>query len=70
MYGRRLGRVTLALGLLAPVAIVAAPEAQAVPTLQLSIDPSAYDNGTETVVASANPFTVYAWATPSGNTSG
>ena len=41
--------------------------ASAVPVLQLDIAGGSYDNGDETIVTSADSFTVYAYATPSGN---
>lgn len=43
--------------------------ANAFPKLQLDIDGGVYDPVTETVMATTNPFDLYAFATPSGNVS-
>ena len=50
-------------------ALLASTAASAVPVLQLDIAGGHYANGDETIVTSADSFDVYAYATPSGNTS-
>ena len=53
------------------VALVWLPQsAQAVPLLQLDIQDGWYDFGTQTIIASANPFMLYAVATPNGEGQG
>ena len=47
--------------------LVGHSEALAVPLLQLDVAGGHYDGSTQTIVASSNPFTLYALATPSGN---
>jgi hypothetical protein len=49
-------------------ALLASTAASAVPVLQLDIAGGHYANGDETIVTSADSFDVYAYATPSGNT--
>jgi hypothetical protein len=55
------GSFVLGLGLVVSTA------AFAVPVLQLDIAGGSYDAADETIVTSADTFTVYAYATPSGN---
>jgi len=54
---------------LASVLLLAPLAASAVPILQLDIAGGSYDTTTETIVTSSNSFTVYAYATPSGQAS-
>ena len=49
-------------------ALLASTAASAVPVLQLDIAGGHYANGSETIVTSADSFDLYAYATPSGNT--
>jgi len=56
-------------GLLLASLLATAPAAQAVPLLQLDIQNGVYDNADETTVAQSQSFTLYAYLTPSGNTS-
>lgn len=49
------------------VAVLLSTAASAVPVLQLDIAGGRYDRSSETIVTSADAFTVYAYATPSGN---
>jgi len=53
--------------LLTPVLALFPLAALAVPVLQLDIAGGSYDPVTETIVTSSDSFTVYAYATPSGN---
>lgn len=54
----------------AVLAVAVAPyAASAVPVLQLDIEGGSYDSASETIVTSESSFTVYAYATPQGNTS-
>lgn len=46
--------------------LASASTALAVPVLQLDIAGGHYDESTKTIVASSNPFTLYALATPTG----
>ncbi len=55
----------LSLGL----AVLVSTAASAVPVLQLDIAGGQYANASETIVTSADAFTVYSYATPSGNVS-
>jgi hypothetical protein len=59
-------RKVLAQGL-AVALLVSAGGVLAVPTLQLTIQGGTYNNGTETTVATTNPFTLYALLTPQNN---
>lgn len=49
------------------LALLVSTAASAVPVLQLDIAGGTYDAADETIVTSADSFTVYAYATPSGN---
>jgi hypothetical protein len=49
------------------IALLASTTASAVPVLQLDIAGGSYDAADETIVTSADSFTVYAYATPTGN---
>src|SRR5688572_13596810 len=67
-YGTRMRRFVLVLGLLG---LYATSPAFAVPMLQLDIAGGSYDSGSQTIVANANPFTLYAlFNTEQGRASG
>jgi hypothetical protein len=47
------------------VALLAAPAAKAIPTLQLGVSGGVYDSNTQTVMATSDQFTLYAYLIPS-----
>src|SRR5688500_915227 len=62
-------RTVLGAGLLAlSMVLVQGTLAHAAPVLQLDIAGGTYDSTTQTIVASSNPFTLIALATPQGKT--
>ena len=62
-------KIIFSRGVVFAAALMAAGPGLAVPQLQLGIAGATYDSSTQTAVAQANPFTLYAFLDPNGSSS-